>query len=373
MKKTLLLIILLITCYCFSSAQTASVKGVIFDTINKQNLVNASVSLLRQKDSILYKVTRSDAKGFFELKNVLPGNYLLFVGHPGYENYIDHLELNDTSKINVGTIMMTLKAIILKEVIVRQQISAIIKGDTIEFAANSFKVREGASVEEMLKKLPGIHIDKDGSITAMGEKVNKVFVDGEEFFGDDPTIATKNLQANAIDKIQVFDKKSDQATFTGIDDGKRSKTINLQLKKDKKKGSFGKLDLGAGLNDKWNNSAMINRFRNKIKFSAYGTMSSTDITGLDLQQSNQYTSDNDPELNNNFGGFASLVNNNNEFNNSFSYGEGLPKSWATGLNYSNKFNNDKQNINGSYRYNKFNSEGYGNTFSQSILPDTVFC
>ena len=372
MKKINLLIILLIACYCFSPAQTASVKGVIFDTINQKNLVNTSVSLVQQKDSVLYKFTHSDTKGFFELKNLLPGNYLLFVRHPGYEDYIDHLQLNDSSKIDLGTVMMTLKAIILKEVIVRKQISAIIKGDTIEFAADSFKAREGASVEEMLKKLPGIQIDKDGAITAMGEKVNKVFVDGEEFFGDDPTIATKNLQANAVDKIQVFDKKSDQAAFTGIDDGVRSKTINLQLKKDKKKGYFGKLDLGAGLNGKWNNSAMINRFRNKIKFSAYGNMSSTDITGLDLQQSNQYTSDNDPEFNNNFGGFASLVNNDNVFNNSFSYGDGLPKSWAGGLNYSNKFNDDQQSINGSYRYSKFNSEGYGNTISQSILPDTVF-
>ena len=373
MKKITLLIILLIACYCFSSAQTASVKGIIFDTINHKNLVNISVSLLRQKDSVLYKFTHSDTKGFFELKNLLPGNYLLFVRHPGYEDYIDHLQLNDSSKIDLGTVMMTLKAIILKEVIVHKQISAIVKGDTIEFAADNFKAREGASVEEMLKKLPGIRVDNNGAITAMGEKVSKVLVDGEEFFGDDPTIATKNLQANAIDKVQVFDKKSDQATFSSIDDGKRSKTVNLQLKKDKKKGYFGKLDLGAGLNSKWNNSAMINRFRNKIKFSAYGNMSSTDITGLDLQQSNQYTSDNDPEFNNNFGGFAFLANNNNnEFNNSFSYGDGLPKSWAGGLNYSNKFNDDQQSINGSYRYSKFNSEGYGNTISQSILPDTVF-
>jgi hypothetical protein len=371
MKKTLLLIILLIACYRFSSAQTASVKGIIFDTINQTILVNASVSLLRQKDSILYKITHSNAKGIFELKNVLPGNYLLLVTHPNYEDYIDHLQLNDTSKINIGTVTMTLKAIILKEVIVRQ--SAIrINGDTTEFNSNSFKVREGATVEEMLKKLPGIQVNKDGAIIAMGEKVNKVLVDGEEFFGNDPTIATKNLQADAVYKVQVFDKKSDQAAFTGIDDGVRSKTINLQLKKDKKKGNFGKLDLGAGLNDKWNNSAMINKFRNKTKFSVYGNMSSTDITGLNLQQSDQYTSDNDPEFNNNFGGFASLVNNGNEFNNSFSYGGGLPESWAGGLNYSNKFNDYKQNINGSYRYNKFNSEGYGSTISQSILPDTIF-
>ena len=372
-NKITLLIFLLVTCYYFSSAQTASVKGVIFDTINKQNLVNTSVSLLRQKDSILYKFTRSDANGIFELKNLLPGTYLLFVTHPIYEDYIGHLRLNNTSQIDIGTVIMTLKASILKEVIVRHQVSAIrIKGDTTEFNAGSFKVREGASVEEMLKKLPGIQVDKDGAITAMGEKVNKVFVDGEEFFGNEPAIATKNLQANAVHKVQVFDKKSDQATFSGIDDGKRSKTINLQLKEDKKKGYFGKLDLGAGLNEKWNNSAMINRFRDKIKLSAYGIMSSTDITGLVLQQSNQYTSDNDPKFNNNFGGFAFLVNNDNEFNNSFSYGEGVPESWAGGFNYSNKFNDDQQSFNGSYRYSKFNSEGYGNTFSQSILPDTVF-
>src|SRR5260221_215044 len=125
MKKITSLIILLIACYYFSSAQTASVKGVIFDTINNQNLVNASVSLLRQKDSIWHRFTYSNAKGFFELKKLLPGNYLLVVTHPGYEDYIDHLQLNDTSKNEIGTVMMTLKAIILKEVIVRQQISRI--------------------------------------------------------------------------------------------------------------------------------------------------------------------------------------------------------------------------------------------------------
>lgn len=373
MKKITLFIILLVAFYYFSSAQTASVKGVIFDTINQKNLINISVSLLRQNDSILYKKTHSDAKGFFELNNVSPGNYLLFVTHPEYQDYIDHLRLNDTSKIDIGTVTMTLKVIILKEVIVRQQISAIrISGDTTEFNSNSFKVREGASVEEMLKKLPGIQVDKNGAITAMGEKVNKVLVDGEEFFGNDPAIAIKNLPANSIYKIQVFDKKSDQATFTGIDDGVRSKTINLQLKKDKKKGSFGKLDLGAGLNGKWNNSGMINSFRNKKKLSAYGTMSSTNINGFNLQQSNQNAVDNDPEFNNNIGGFAPMANQGNDFNNSFSYGEGLPESRAGGINYANKFNDDQQSINGSYRYNKFNSAGYGSTLSQSILPDTVF-
>jgi hypothetical protein len=374
MKKITLLIILIMACYCFSYAQTASVKGAIFDNINKLSLVNTSVSLLGQQDSILYKFTRSDANGFFEFKNLIPGNYILFIRHPFYEDHIDQLQINETSKINMGTIKMVLKTINLKEVIVLQQISAIrIKGDTTEFNAASFKARNGASVEEILKKLPGIQVEKNGNITAMGEKVNKVLVDGEEFFGDDPTIATRNLPADAVDKVQVFDKKSDQATFSGIDDGVRSKTINLQLKKDRKKSDFGKLDLGAGWDNKWNNTAMINSFRDKIKFSLYANASSTDINGLSLQQGNPNASDNVPEFNNNnWTAFTKLANNADELSNTFSYSGGLPESWAGGLNYSNKFNKDQQNINGSYRYNQFSSKGNSNTFSQSTLPDTIF-
>ncbi|MDB5061195.1 MAG: outer rane beta-barrel protein [Mucilaginibacter sp.] len=373
MKKITLLIILIIACYCFSSAQTTTVKGVILDNMNQMNLIDASVSLLRQKDSILYKFTRSDVNGVFEFKNLLPGNYLLFIRQPFYEDHIDQLQLKENSKINMGSVKMILKPINLKQVTVHPQINIVrIIGDTIEFNPAGFKVRQNASVEEMLKKLPGIQVAKDGSIIAMGREVNKVLVDGEDFFGDDPAIATKNLQADAVYKIQVYDKKSDQATFSGIDDGLRSKTINLVLKNNMKKTDFGKLDFGYGLNDKWNNSVMLNSFRDKIKISAYGSMSSTDINGLDLQQGNQVTSDYVSEFNNNFVGSNPSANNDNELNNVLSYGEGLPKSITGGINYSGKFNQDQQSINGSYRYNQLNNKGYDNTFSQSTLPDTIF-
>ena len=183
MKKQLLLLTLtLIFCVC-AMAQNAKIKGVIYDTINKQNLTNTSISLIRAKDSVLYKFTRSGAKGNFEMQNLKPGNYLLFITHPSYADYVDQLQVNDTSNINLGTVVITLKANLLMDVIVKSKVSAIrINGDTTEFKADSFKVRDGASVEEMLKKLPGIQVDKDGKITAMGEKVNKVLVDGEEFF-----------------------------------------------------------------------------------------------------------------------------------------------------------------------------------------------
>lgn len=373
MKKVILLIIYLVVYNSVCFAQNAVVKGVLLDTINQINLAGVPVTLLWGEDSVLCKITHSNAAGFFEFKKIVPGNYLLLIKCSGYENYTDHLQLNEASDINKGNISMILKPINLKEVTVRQVSSAVkISGDTTEFNASNFRVPEGASVEEMLKELPGIQINKDGTINIMGQKVNKVLVDGEKFFGNDPTIATQNLPANAIYKVQVFDRKSDPANFTGIDDGIRTKTINLQLKKGRKKGSFGKLGVGAGGNGKFNNSGMINRFSNKIKLSAYGTTTNTELAGANLQQGNQELTDGATEFITNSGGIGSIINQGNDFDNAFSYGEGLPVNWAGGINYANIFNSGQQSINGSYRYNKMTSAGNSRTLSQSILPDTVF-
>jgi hypothetical protein len=372
MRKITLLIIWLVASHSFSFAQTATVKGVIFDNFNEMNLAGANVSLLKN-DSTVYKSTRSDLNGVFEFKNLLPGNYLLSIKHSLYEDRINKLKLDSNSKINTGVIKMSYKSINLKGVTVLQQISRIkINGDTTEYNPLGFKTRPGASVEDMLKKLPGIKVDKDGTIKAMGTTVEKVYVDGEEFFGNDPTIATKNLQADAIAKIQVFDKKSDQATFSGIDDGSRSRTINIQLKKNMNKGNFGKVDLGIGLDDKYNNTLMINHFNDKTKVSLYGSLSSIDVDGVDLSPGKRRNSNNLSEVNANIAGLASSANTDNEINSVLSSGEGLPKSVSGGINYSDKFNRSQQSINGSYQYNQVSSTGYENTFSQSILPDTVF-
>lgn len=355
------------------SAQNSQIKGVITDTTSKENLFNAVIALLRAKDSVLYKFSRSKQDGTFEISNIDSGKYVMLITYNRYADYVDAFFTDGTSSKDFGSVMMTLKEHLLQDVVIRQKIAAIrMKGDTLEFNADSFKVREGASTEDLLKTLPGIQVDKDGNITAQGEKIQKVMVDGEEFFGDDPTLATQNIQADAIDKVQVFDKKSDQAAFTGIDDGTKTKTINLTLKEDKKKGYFGKLDVGGGLNDRWSNTAMINDFKGKKKVSAYGIMSSTGRTGLNWEERESYGSGGGPEYNDDFGGFMFYSNNEDEFDNSSYYGNGVPKSWSGGVNFSNKFNEDKQNFNGSYRFNKINTSGSGSSFSQSILPDSVF-
>lgn len=352
-------------------AQTSSIKGYISDTTMNENLENAAVSLLRSKDSVLYKFTRTDKNGNFFIQNMTAGKYLIYLTYPGYADFMDTVELWAGKTNDLGSLAMLTREHLLQEVVINQQGAIRIKGDTTEFKADSFNVRQGANVEELLKKLPSIQVDKDGNITAMGESVKKVMVDGEEFFGNDPTVATKNLQADAIDKVQVFDKKSDQAVFTGIDDGEKTKTINLVLKEDKKKGYFGKLEIGAGLDDKWNNSAMFNNFKGKKKISFYGIMSSTGKTGLNWDERSQYGGDNSM-VTGDFGGMMTISMNSDDFSSPNFYGEGLPKSWAGGINFSNKFNADQQSLNGSYLYNKINTEGSGSSISQSLIPGNVF-
>jgi hypothetical protein len=367
MKPVFAVITLFISVSCIG--QKASIKGTVRDTLNNQNLSNAVIALLQSKDSVLYKFTRTNENGSFELHDLIKGNYLIMVTYPKFADYITPVSLDSISSKDLGNISLTTKAKLLEEVIFTQKIASVrMHGDTLEYKADSFKVKQGANVEEMLKQLPGISVDKDGKITAQGKEVEKILVDGDEFFGDDPTIATKNLQADAVDKVQVFDKKSDQAAFTGIDDGNSKKTINLKLKADKKRGYFGKLDLGGGPDGKYNNSAMINRFRAKQKLSAYGIMSNVGTTGLNWEDRDKYGGGDDVQYSEDFDEmvFYGSEDNNPNFN-----GEGLPKSWAAGANYSDKFNADKQKLNSSYRYNKLNVEAANNSLSQSILPDTT--
>ncbi len=373
MRQLFILGTLCLLSFSWANAQTRSVTGVITDTINQQNLANTTIALLRSRDSVLVSFTRSDLKGKFTLTNIPAGKFLLMITYPGYADYVDDITINDSEARDLGLVKLTLKARLLEEVFVKQRIAAVrLRGDTIEFNADSFQVREGASVEEMLRKMPGLQVDKDGNVTAQGTRVEKVLVDGEEFFGDDPTMATKNLQAKDIDKVQVFDKKSDQAVFTGIDDGSKTKTINLTLKEGAKKGYFGKIELGGGLANRWNNSLMFNSFKAKRKLSVYGIMSSTGKTGLNWQEKGKYGGGGDNMEYDEDGGYFVSYGGNDEFDNSRFYGQGIPTAWNGGVQYSKKFDADKQNINGSYRYGKIKTAGGGNTISQSILPDNVF-
>src|SRR5699024_9126472 len=194
----------------------------------------------------------------------------------------------ENSSVDLGSVDMMLVSELLDEVVITSRNKIMIKGDTIEFDASQYTVQKNARVEDLLSQLPGFQVDMNGEITALGETISKVLVDGEEFFGDDPTLVTRNIRGDMVDKVQLYDKKSDQATFTGIDDGERTKTINVQLKADSKNGMFGKLSAGKAANTIYESQGMINIFRGDKKFAAYGTSGSTNRVGLDWQEAETY-------------------------------------------------------------------------------------
>lgn len=374
MRKLLLLIPVLL--FCFSAiAQHASVKGVVIDTINKQNLTYAAIALLNAKDSTLEKFARSNEKGEFELKGLTTGNYILMVAFPEYADYTESITLTDTSAINTGAIKLILKANLLKEVIVKQQLGSIrIKGDTTEFIADSFKVQANANVEDLLKKIPGIQVDKNGKITAEGQTVKHVLVEGEEFFGDDPTLVTQNLRADMVGSIQVYDKKSDQAAFTGIDDGKREKTINLKLKDGKKNGYFGKVNLAGGTDGYYDNQVMANIFKNKMKFAAYGILSNIGKTGLNWDESSSYGDNPLADANVDDNGGISVIGVGGDFDswNGTYNGQGYPKVQTGGVHFNNKWDDDKQSANLNYKILQLHLNGETGSTTQTILHDTVY-
>jgi len=362
-----LLIVLVLLCTQNLFAQTVSLSGNVKDTADKKNLPNAVVSLLK-KDSTLYKFTRTDKSGNFFLHDVTPGPYRLLVTYPKFADFFDDITVK-TEATDLGTVALTQKAQLLQAVIIRSAGAVRIKGDTTEFIADSFRVREGATVEELLKKLPGFQVNSKGEITAQGQRVQKVLVDGEEFFGDDPTLATKNISARAVDKVQLFDTKNDQQAATGVTRGDEGKTVNIKLKEDQKKGGFGRYWAASNFKNYHDANLLYNRFVGKKKTSAYATKSNTTTGSLNWEDQRKLGLDNDFEFDE-AGGFYVSFGTSDEFNNWTL--RGLPDAYTAGGLFSNKWAGDQQSVNGSYRYNRLGTKNIGSSVTQNILPDTLF-
>ncbi len=375
-KKSIVILSLILLGGQISFSQNAEIKGVLSDTSSNIRVNNAVVLLLSDKDSILQSFTRSNPDGSFKLKNVPPGKGILMVMHPGYGDYVDDINITNTTP-NVYPISLTSKSSLLEAVIIKTGGAIRIKGDTTIYTADSFKVSANANVEELLKKLPGIQVDKNGTIKAMGETVEKILVDGDEFFGDDPGMAVKNLRADAVKEVQVFDKKSEQAAFTGIDDGNTKKTINLKLKEDKKKGYFGKASAAGGISkditNRFNNNLMIGSFKGKRKLSAFILNGNTGQDGLSWQDSEKYGANdgNNFEMMDEDGIFATSIqtgNSDEEIN--VNTENGFIRNINAGLQYSNKWN-DKTGINFSPKYNLQDYSNEQKTYTKTQLGDST--
>lgn len=349
------------------SAQTSRLTGTVSDTLEKKSLPFAVVSLVQKKDSSLYKFTRTDKTGAFLLTDVAPGAYTLLVTHPKFADYADDITLK-TEPLDLGQIPLTQKSQLLQAVIVKSAGAIRIKGDTTEFVADSFKVREGATVEELLKKLPGFQVNSKGEISAQGQRVGKVLVDGEEFFGDDPTMATRNIGAKAVDKVQVFDTKTEQQQLTGMNNGQQGKTVNIKLKEDQKKGGFGRFNAASDFRRYHDANLLYNRFVGKKKVSVYGTKSNTSTGSLNWNDRRRLGMENDFEFDE-ISGSMYFQEEDDGFNN-WSF-RGLPDAYTAGALFSNKWGGDKQSVNGSYRYNRLGMKNFTTTLTENILPDTA--
>ena len=358
-------------------AQETGLSGRVMDTTNLRPIVFATVSAIRKSDSLLVQHTRTSQQGKFTLNKLPADKYVLLIGHNNYIDFVDDIDLKAEDGIrNLGDYNMIQRGQVLREVIIKNTAGIKIKGDTLEYLADSFKVRQGAMVEDLLKVLPGIQVNKKGEITAMGEKVEKVLVDGEEFFGEDPTVATQNIQSKVVDKVQVFDKKSDQAAFTGFDDGQEQKTINLKLKDNMNRGEFGKVELGSDFQDRWQNQMMVNSFKNKRQMSVYGLMSSNGKTGLGWEDRNKYTGDGGNMQMDEDGGFMWNFYDSDEEEGSGRWGNGVPegltKAWVGGAHFADKWNENKEHLNTNYSFGRINRSKRESSITENLFPGRNF-
>ncbi len=254
----------------FGSAMlpAATIRGRILEAATQEPLIQASLRVLAQKDSTLIKGAVTNDKGDYTIEGLKAGKYIVEASYVGFATQTRDITLRDAN-MRLEPFELSESAIMLKEATVTGIRTPVkVMEDTVEFSAESYKTQPNAVVEDLLKRLPGVEVGSDGKITANGKTVSKILVDGKEFFSDDPTVASKNLPVNIVEKLQVVDRKSDLARLTGVDDGEEETVINLTVKKDMKNGWFGNAEFGYGTDDRYKGTFTVNRFwgGNQITF-----------------------------------------------------------------------------------------------------------
>jgi len=376
MKKYFILTLFIGIATSAAFGQKFSIKGQVTDTLSSP-LPSSTVMLLNPKDSSLVNFGVSDVKGFFEIKNISKGEYLLKITFVGYANYTKRVTTPaEAGAIELGRIKLATQTRQLDEVIVQGEKNPVtVKKDTIEFNAGSFKTKTNATVEDLLKVLPGMEVETDGTVRAQGEQVQRVTVDGREFFGRDPKLATRNLPADAIDKVQIFDRKSDNAQFTGIDDGQREKTINLELKEEKRNGAFGNLMGGAGTDDRFQASGSVNRFGKGKQISFLGMGNNINEQGFSIGDFMNF-SGGAQAMAGGGGGTRTVTinsgagsgNNSGPTVNTGGRQSGIMTNYAGGVNYNRDLSKDTK-LTSSYFYNHLDRDVSTDLTRTNFLPD----
>jgi len=338
------------------------IKGRLYDTAAKQPIADATISVQNAIDSTLVTFTLSNRQGAFEVKGLATGGYLLIITSRGYADVRQRVTIADSLKsVDLTTIYVPKEFKTLGEVIVTADAPIRVMNDTVQFNASGFKTPPNSTAEDLIKKLPGMEVDKEGNVKSQGEQVQKVVVDGKEFFGNDPKLATKNITADMIESVQVFDDMSDQAKFTKMDDGNRTKTLNIKLKKDKNKGYFGRALVGYGNDDRYEANLALSKFKGNQRISLLMNANNINKQGFSFS-----------DIISSMGGFSGFSGGGGGFSGGgggfggggfggggmqFSGGRGgfgggsgssgIIRSFSTGLNYSDQWGGNFK-ITGSY-------------------------
>jgi hypothetical protein len=316
-----------------------SISGVVIDSLTKEGLEGASILVLSSKDSILIS-GQSTQNGRFTLKPIPNGSYTIVTKFIGYKGQRQQVVLNSIAELKPLTIRLPIDNTVLGEV----QIDitppmVVMKEDTTEFNAGSFTTEPYADADALVGQLPGVEIDEDGKVKVLGEDVMRVMVDGKEFFSTDPRIALKTLPADVIDKIQIIDEKSDQAQFTGFDDGERRKIINIVTKPNRRNGYFGKVAGGYGNQERYNTGGSINAFQENRRLSM--NVVSNNVNQEDFSMENLANSEAGQDQRGGRG-------------NRGGGGSGLRETTRVSANFNNEWF-DKIKLNGNYSFDNSNN------------------
>lgn len=341
MSKALLIVLLFAMYSLHAWPQAGSylrVKGRILDKDNHQPLADATVALLNAKDSSRAASGYTDRNGYFVLEAAKPGAYNLYITYLGYQQQLKAVTIFADTLTQLRDILLEKKGVTLGMVeIVEMRTPMMMKKDTLEFNANYYKPRENAVMEELLKRLPGVEVTADGTIKFNGQIIKSILVEGQPFFGDDPKLAARNLPADMIDRIQLIDKRSDQAQFSGSDDGKNNKTINITIKDETKNKLSGRVYAGSGSDGRFATNVSLNRFgKDQLSFIGSGN----NINGYQ---------DNEMQIG----------------------GDGISRNWNGGANYSTSLT-DGLKFSGSYYFNNLASDNVHTTARQNLLADTTY-
>ncbi|SED17263.1 CarboxypepD_reg-like domain-containing protein [Tenacibaculum sp. MAR_2009_124] len=364
MKKLIIAIAMFTSAITFAQSFPFNISGTIQTETDKKIVESATVYLERIKDSSVVSYTISNDKGNFELEGKsFYKDLKLIVSFVGMKNFSKTLDLSKNASHNLGSINLT-EDNLLSEVIVKSSAPITIKKDTLEFNVKSFKTKKDANVEDLLKKLPGVDVDEEGKITVNGKTVNKVLVNGKPFFGNDPTITTKNLSKEIIEKIQVTDTKTKSEAFSGEKGDGDNKTINLTIKKENNKGWFGRVSAGAGTDERYEGATMVNRFDNDQRISVLASTNNINSPGFSFG-----------EIRKMFGGGGNIwVNGNGSFNvngRSFGGGSGIIKSKTAGMTYADTYKKGLD-VNLNYFYSGSSSNNDSKNNRENILPDSRY-